>query len=181
MKKSLKILLIINGTLLFVFCINALLFNGQLNNWGIYPRNIQGLWGVIFAPFLHGNSTHLLNNLVGLSLFSALTLWHSPTYYWRASAIIILLGGIGVWLFGRPSLHIGASGWIFGLWAINIANPWYNRSIKTFFIAAIVILVWGTMVFGVLPQQPHTSFEAHLFGAIAGVIAAATLRLRKKR
>jgi membrane associated rhomboid family serine protease len=155
-----------------VFIINQLMFKGMLNQFGIIPRNPNGLIGVFISPLLHQDLNHLFNNLVGLSIFSLLTLAHGPRYFWRTSFTIIFLGGIAVWLMGRSSIHIGASGWIFGLWALNIANAWYNRSFKTFLIALLIIFFWGGMVVGVLPSQPNVSFEAHLFGALAGIFAA---------
>ncbi|HEY7772679.1 MAG TPA: rhomboid family intramembrane serine protease [Marinagarivorans sp.] len=156
-----------------VFIINMVFFNGQLNRLGIWPRETHGLAGIALSPLLHLNINHLLNNLVGLGIFALLTMSHGLGYFWRASAMIILLGGFGVWLLARPNIHIGASGWIFGLWSLNIVNAWYNRSFKTFVIALVVIIVWGGMILGVLPSQPGISFEAHLFGALAGVAFAA--------
>jgi membrane associated rhomboid family serine protease len=165
--------------MVIIYLINTIIFNGALNNFGIKPRNINGLVGIVVSPFLHANLAHLLNNLVGFSIFSMLIMLQGLRYYWRASVIIIVLGGLGVWLFGRSSVHIGASGWIFGLWALCIANAWFTRNFKNFVIAALVVLVWGGMVFGVLPKNTYVSFEAHLMGAIAGIIAAAMLK--KKR
>jgi membrane associated rhomboid family serine protease len=92
----------------------------------------------------------------------------------KASAVIILLGGALVWLFARPGDHIGASGWIFGLWSLVIALAWFDRSPRNIAIALAVVFFYGGMVFGVLPTQ-GVSFESHLFGAIAGVFAAFTL------
>ena len=89
--------------------------------------------------------------------------------------MIIGVGGALVWLFARPGDHIGASGWIFGLWSLVIALAWFDRSPRNITIALAVLFFYGGMVFGVLPTQGYISFESHLFGAIAGVFAAFTL------
>ena len=179
--KKIKTIIFLVFVLCAVFAINTGLFQGQLNRFGIMPRELNGLAGIVFSPFLHGSVSHLLNNIVGLSIFALITMTHGIRYFWRVSFLIIVLGGFGVWLFGRNNVHIGASGWIFGLWALSIANAWYNRSLKTFLIAIVVILLWGGMILGVLPSQPQISFEAHLFGALAGVLIAAKLPRQWRR
>ncbi len=179
MTKKIQTIAALAGIMVLIFLINSLLLNGALNNLGIKPRTTHGLIGIAVSPFLHANLIHLLNNLVGFSIFSALIMLQGLRYYWRASVIIIVLGGLGVWLFGRSNVHIGASGWIFGLWALCIANAWFTRSFKNFLIAAVVVVMWGGMVFGVLPKNPYISFEAHLMGALAGIVAAALLKKRR--
>ncbi len=77
-----------------------------------------------------------------------------------------------VWLFARPAIHIGASGWIFGLWSLTIAMAWFDRRFINIVIAVFVIFFYGGMFYGVLPGRPGVSFESHLFGAVAGVICA---------
>ena len=93
----------------------------------------------------------------------------------KASVIIIIGGGILLWLFGRDSVHVGASGWIFGLWAMVIAQSWYDRRWRNILIALGVLIFYGSMALGFLPLQAGISFEGHLFGAIAGVFAARVL------
>lgn len=146
--------------------------NGVLYHYGIYPRQPDSLWGIFAAPFLHGNLGHLLNNLVGLIIFSGLLFVHSLKRYLWSSVFIITLTGLLVWLFARNALHIGASGWIFGLWSLCIATAWYDRKFINILIALLVVFLYGGMLFGVLPNDPRISFESHLFGAIAGVVCA---------
>ena len=179
MTKKIQTIATLAGVMVIIFLINSILLGGTLNSFGIKPRTVDGLIGILASPFLHANLAHLLNNLVGFSIFSMLIMLQGLRYYWRASAVIIILGGLGVWLFGRSSVHIGASGWIFGLWALCIANAWFTRNFKNFVIAAVVIIAWGGMIFGVLPKNSYISFEAHLMGAIAGIIAAAMFKKRR--
>lgn len=154
---------------------------GSLIALGIHPREPYGLLGVLSAPFIHGGWWHLLNNTVGFVIFSALTLTRGPRFYIKASAVIIIVGGFLVWLFGRQAVHIGASGWVFGLWSLCIALAWFERSVINVLIAVGVIVFYGGMIVGVLPGNPYISFESHAFGALAGILAAAWFGKRYRR
>ncbi|MBK8187326.1 MAG: rhomboid family intramembrane serine protease [Cellvibrio sp.] len=147
-------------------------FNGALNQWGLMPRQLDSLTGIYTAPFLHASLAHLINNLVGLFIFSSLLFVHSLRHYLWSSFFIITLTGILVWCFGRPALHLGASGWIFGLWSLSIATAWFDRRFINILIALVVIFFYGSMLWGVLPGDPAVSFESHLFGAFSGVVFA---------
>ena len=148
---------------------------GYLSTFGIEPREIESAYTIATAPWLHANIGHLGSNLAAFVVLGSLVLLQGLRYFVKASALIILLGGALVWLFARPGDHIGASGWIFGLWSLVIALAWFDRSPRNIAIALAVVLFYGGMVFGVLPTQGYISFESHLFGAIAGVFAALTL------
>lgn len=154
-----------------VYFVNLLL-GGWLFSFGIVPRYLESLPGIYVAPFLHGDMAHLLNNLVGLVIFSSLLFVHSLKRYLWSSFFIITVTGILVWLFARSALHIGASGWIFGLWSLLIATAWFERRLVNILIALAVAFFYGGMLYGVLPNDPRISFESHLFGAIAGVLCA---------
>lgn len=149
--------------------------------YGIHPRDYGSLWFLITAPFIHSGWLHLLNNTLCFVIFSGLCLMKGVGFYLKASLFIIILGGFLVWLFGRQATHIGASGWIFGLWGLIIATAWFERSFINIVIATGVIVFYGGMAFGVLPLKEKISFESHLFGVIAGVAAAALVAQHKKR
>ncbi len=169
-------IIIIAEVLAFMYAVQLInvATNGAARYYGIHPRDPGSLWFLVSSPFIHGDWPHLFNNTVAFVVFSALCIFmKGGSYYARSSCLIVVLGGLLVWVFGRPHVHIGASGWIFGLWAMLIANAWFERSIANFVIAVLVIFFYGGMLFGVLPQQPHISFEAHFFGAVAGIVAAA--------
>lgn len=157
------------------------LTGGALRVFGIYPREPSSLLFIFTAPFVHGSWLHLINNSIGLLILSGFCLVRGKRFYWRCSLLIIVLGGLLVWIFGRPAVHIGASGWIFGLWSLSIALAWFEKSVINILIALTVILLYGGMVLGVLPSQPGVSFEGHAFGALSGVIAAATYGRRHRR
>ena len=148
---------------------------GYLSTFGIEPREIESAYTIATAPWLHANVGHLGSNLAAFVVLGSLVLLQGLRYFVKASALIILLGGALVWLFGRDATHIGASGWIFGLWSLVIALAWFDRSPRNIAIDLAVVFFYGGMVFGVLPTAGYISFESHLFGAIAGIFAAFTL------
>jgi membrane associated rhomboid family serine protease len=164
----------VGAAMIAVHVVN-LFTGGYLSNFGIEPRQIGGAYTIATAPFIHSDIAHLGNNLVAFVVLGSLVLLQGLRYFVKASALIIGLGGALVWLFARPGDHIGASGWIFGLWSLVIALAWFDRSPRNIAIALAVVFFYGGMVFGVLPTQGYISFESHLFGAIAGVFAAFTL------
>ncbi|CDG15728.1 rhomboid family intramembrane serine protease [Xenorhabdus doucetiae] len=145
------------------------LTGGSLINLGIIPREVRGLIGIPFSPFLHGSWAHLFSNLPALLVLSALLMTHSIRYYVLASLFIIFTEGTLVWLFGRTVIHVGASGWVFGLWGLLLANAYFLRRAKDLFFAILVIIYYGGIAFGLLPQQEYISTEGHIFGAISGV------------
>lgn len=154
-----------------VHLINVLL-NYQLTRFGIFPRHPESLWTIFTAPFLHGSTAHLVNNLVGFCVFSALVLVHSIKRYLFNSLFIVVSSGVLIWVFGRAATHIGASGWIFGLWSLCIATAWFERRFINILIAVFVVLFYGGLIYGVLPSDASISFEAHLFGALMGLYCA---------
>jgi membrane associated rhomboid family serine protease len=148
---------------------------GYLSNFGIEPRELGGAYTVATAPLIHADVGHLGSNLAAFVVLGSLVMLQGLRYFVKASAVIILLGGALVWLFARPGDHIGASGWVFGLWSLVIALAWFDRSPRNIAIALAVLFFYGGMVFGILPTQGYVSFESHLFGALAGVVAASVL------
>lgn len=144
----------------------------QLNQFGIWPREPSQLWGIFAAPFLHGSIYHLANNLVGLCIFSSLCFVHSLRRFIYNSLFIIVLTGLFVWCFGRNAMHIGASGWVFGLWALCVATAWFDRRLLNMLVALIVIVFYGGLIYGVLPRDASVSFESHLGGLLSGVLCA---------
>ncbi len=165
---------LLSGIMIAVHLLNLLL-GGALYGFGLEPRDIDGADGILFSPLLHGDWGHLGSNLAAFVVLAALTLLDGIKRFAKASAIIIIGGGLLLWLFGRSAVHIGASGWIFGLWAMVIAQAWYDRRWRNIVIALGVLVFYGSMALGFLPLQAGISFEGHLFGAIAGVFAARVL------
>jgi len=165
----LKVIVGLMCTLIGIHLINVM-FSGQLNQLGVYPRDPTSLLHIITSPFVHGSLEHLMNNLLALSVLSGLILIRSVGFFLASSAFVIVLGGLLVWLFARDGYHIGASGWIFGLWSINVAMAWFDRQVINVVLALITLFFYGGMIYGVLPTESRISFEAHFFGALSGVL-----------
>lgn len=155
--------------------ISDLFLGGFFKSFGIQPREIGTAYTIFTAPWVHGDFGHLGSNLPAFAVLAFLSLLNGMRYFIKASALIIGIGGALVWVFGREASHIGASGWLFGLWSMAIAWAWFDRSFRNVAIALLVVFFYGGMVFGVLPTQSGISFESHLFGALAGVFAASVL------
>lgn len=171
---ELRPLLLISGALLLVQLLNASL-GGALNVWGLVPRHIEALPGILLAPWLHGSWAHLLSNLSGLLVLGSLVLLRSRRDFYLSSAFIIVGSGVLVWLFGRTGLHVGASGWLFGFWGLLLARAWFERSLLDLLLAVLVFCLYGGWFFGLLPRA-DVSFEYHLAGAFCGVLYAALSR-----
>ncbi len=170
----------IHGVILFVGAIWAvylvsLVFPG-LNHYGVLPRRFSGLLGIPAMPFLHGNLRHVLSNTIPLVVLLIL-LAGSRAESWEVVAIIVLLGGILLWIFGRPVIHIGASGLVSGLTAFLILSGFLEQRIIPLLIALIVGFFYGgSLLLGILPRfGSQISWDGHLCGAIAGGLVAYAL------
>jgi len=170
----------IYGVALFVGSIWAvysvsLVFPG-IDHYGVIPRKSVGLVGILAMPFLHGNLQHIVSNTIPLFVLLVL-LAGSRAESWEVVAIIALLGGSLLWIFGRPAVHIGASGLISGLTAFLILSGFLEQRIIPLLIALLVgFLYGGSLVVGALPRfGSQISWDGHLCGAIAGGIVAYAL------
>jgi len=148
---------------------------GGLNQFGIFPRQISGLRGILFAPFLHGGFAHLIANTVPFVTLGWLVMLRRTADFWVVTVIAMLIGGLGTWLFGTPGCHIGASGVIFGYLGYLISRGYFERRLGSALFSIVVLVVYGGLLWGVLPLQVGISWEGHLFGFIGGVIAAKLL------
>lgn len=153
-----------------------------INNFGIIPRTVEGLPGIILAPFLHQNLVHITENSIGLLIlgFFMILLEENRIYYTLVP--VVILGGAGTWVIGRAdSVHLGASGVIFGMLGYLVTAGLFRRDLKSIIISVVVLLFYGGMVFGVLPTIPQVSWESHLCGFIAGIITASGTKVKKRK
>jgi membrane associated rhomboid family serine protease len=140
---------------------------------GIVPRSVDGLDGIAWAPLLHGSWAHLIANTLPFLVFGFLVMAHGIGRFVVVTAVIWLVGGLGVWLTGAPgTVHIGMSGVIFGWLAYLLVRGFFARSGRQILLAVVLFFLWGGILLGVLPGQPGVSWQGHLFGALAGVLAA---------
>ncbi len=152
----------------------------RLDLYGIWPRTEIGLRGIFLAPFLHGNFTHLAANTAPLVVFGWLILLAGVGDFLFVSGVAMVVSGLGTWLIGAPgSVHIGASGLIFGYFGFLLLRGLFDRSPMSIILSLIVGFVYGSFIWGVLPNQPGISWEGHLFGFLGGVLAAQILGNRR--
>ena len=162
--------------------IDQTLLNQQLDSLGLQPGNWQYWQGILLMTFLHGGFYHLLNNTIGLAVFGALLITRSRNDLYYASIGAILGCGLAIMFLGQPgSVHIGASGLVFGWWSFLIARGFYQRNFRSVLIAVFVIVFFGGMIYGVIPGQEGISWQGHLGGAIGGITGARLMKKKFKR
>lgn len=144
----------------------------RLNSLGIYPRRVHGLLGIIFSPCLHGNFTHVFNNSILIFILGSFVLLNGRDVFYETTLVIILVGGGLVWLVGRRALHIGASGIVMGYWGYLVFNAYYKPTLMVVILAAISLYYFGFLLLDLFSSKAKVSWEAHLGGLLAGVLAA---------
>jgi len=145
-------------------------FNLHLYKYGIYPLNLKGFFGIFFAPFIHGDFNHIFSNTFPfLTLGTALFFFYKK-YAFKVLLLLYFFSGFWVWLAARSSYHIGVSGIIYGLASFLVFSGLIHKNKALTAISFAIIFLYGSMVWGVLPLKPETSWEGHLFGAVTGFI-----------
>lgn len=168
-KDKLRPMLILLGAVWAVEAVNLVLGHG-LTVWGILPRSLGGIVGIPLAPFIHASFLHALSNTLPLLILGGLTLTAGERRFWSITVGIVVLSGLLVWLFARGAYHVGASGLIFGYFGALLARAFVERNVVSVIVATGVVVLYGGLIWGVLPTRSHISFEAHLFGLVAGIV-----------
>lgn len=163
---------------LFMWVVNIFqfVFGMSLIQLGIYPREKYALIGIFTAPIIHGSWEHLISNslpifILGTILF--VTYNRIGIFIW---VLIHILTGFFVWLFARESFHVGASGIVYGVASFLFFSGWFRLDARAIAIALIVTIMYGGLVWGVLPIQAGVSWESHLIGGIVGAVLAYIFR-----
>ncbi len=175
-KKRAVGLLAFVGVLWLILLADTLTPGLAFANFGIMPRDPNALSGVLFAPFLHGDFGHLLGNSFPLIVLGWLMLARGAREFIVGTAAVVFLGGMGVWLLGRPNtVHIGASLIVFGWLGYLMSAGWHDRKAKSFLVALVVTIVYAGPVLSLVTFNTAISWEAHLYGFLAGAMAARAL------
>jgi membrane associated rhomboid family serine protease len=181
--RILKSLLIPAG---FIVLLWIILFAQEIFNlnfpyeFGLYPRKLSGLIGVITSPLIHGGYAHLLSNSLPVFLLAAGIIYFYPEIGYKAIIIIYIFTGLLVWLLARSVYHIGASGLIYGFASFLFFSGVFKRDNRSIGLALLVTFVYGGMVWGILPGQPGISWESHFLGGIMGLVCAFIFRKKDK-
>lgn len=172
---ALRISLVLLGVLWSILIIDSV-FGLELGRFGLRPRQLFGLIGVVTAPLLHGGFEHLFSNSLPLLVSLTTVLYLYPNSAMRVIPFIWVGSGLLGWLIGRPSIHFGASGFVYGLLAYVFISGMLRLDMRSVAVSVMVWFLYGSMIWGVLPIRPNMSWELHLSGAIFGVVLAIIYR-----
>jgi len=148
----------------------------DLSSWGVFPRTAGGLVGILTSPLVHGDLKHLASNSIPLVVLGAMLFYFYRTLPMRVFIWVYVLSGFWLWLGGRESYHIGASGVVYGLTAFLFISGLLRRQNALMALSLVVIFLYGGLIWGIFPLYRMVSWEAHLFGMLAGLIMAITYR-----
>jgi membrane associated rhomboid family serine protease len=154
------------------------IFSGGLDRFGVRPLSVPGLVGILFAPFLHGGFGHLMANTLPWLFLGFLATGRKRMDFWVVTVVSALTAGLGSWFFGgMGTVHIGASGVVFGFLGFLMGRGIWERRFGTILLSMVVTVMFGSMLWGMLPVLAGVgiSWQAHLFGWIGGLIVARTL------
>jgi membrane associated rhomboid family serine protease len=143
---------------------------------GVYPRRFSGMKGILFSPLIHGDWKHLLDNSMPVFLLGVALFYFYRDIAYRIWFLLYLISGILLWCLGRQAYHIGASGLIYGLAAFLFISGLIRRIRSLMAISLLVVFWYGSMVWGLLPFDFEVSFEAHITGAVTGIVLAIIYR-----
>lgn len=159
-----------------VHLVNVFGFRGNLSAFGINPLDLSSIWHILVAPIIHVDFGHLISNSLTGAFFAFLIGFSGRRAFWEVTALVVLIGGAGTWLFGGVGTsHVGASMLIYGWLGYLLVRGIFNRSVGQIVLGVVLFVGYSGLLWGVLPGVPGMSWQAHLFGALGGVIAAMTI------
>jgi membrane associated rhomboid family serine protease len=174
--RAIQVVLALAALMWVLEVVDAALDN-RLDRYGIEPRDVDGLDGIVAAPFLHVGFGHLIGNTIPFVAMGIVIAFEGTLRLLSVTAVVALVSGFGTWLIApADTIHLGASGVVFGYATYLIARGWFDRRLATIAIGLGVALIFGGALLAGLEPQTGISWQGHLFGAIGGVVAARTLR-----
>ncbi|MBQ4821468.1 rhomboid family intramembrane serine protease [Aquimarina sp. MMG016] len=151
-------------------------FGFDFNHFGVSPRSIVGLRGILFSPFIHSDMSHLWHNTLPLLILSASLFFFYQNNAWKVLLIGVFMTGFLTWLIGRPANHIGASGVIYMLFGFLFFKGILAKHFRLIAVSFIVVFIYGSMIWYIAPIDPKISWEGHLSGLITGTLLALLIR-----
>jgi membrane associated rhomboid family serine protease len=171
--RAVQLVIIVAALMWLVEAVDLALLDGRLDQQGIVPRTWSGIDGVLWAPLLHGGFGHLAANTVPFVILGTFVAMEGPRRWVAVTATVVVMGGLATWLLARSAVHVGASGLVFGYAGFLLVAGFVEKSIKGIAVSLVVVLLFGGMVLrGITPVSSYVSWESHLFGLAAGVMAA---------
>lgn len=153
-------------------------FGINLNEYGIYPRTVTGLQGMVFSPFIHGSVEHLYNNTIPLAVLVSFLFYFYNETALKVLLLGVLVSGLITWMIGRPSYHIGASGIIYVLASFIFFKGIFAKHYRLVALSLVVVFIYGSMVWYIFPIKDGISWEGHLGGFVTGFLLALTIRVK---
>ena len=177
-KKFLSSIIIPLGFILLLWLIQIaqVIININFISFGLYPRKVYGLIGIITAPLIHAGFGHLFSNTLPLLFLSVGILYFYPNSAIKVFTSVYFISGIFVWLFARSAYHIGASGLVYGFVSFLFFSGVIRRDTRSIALALIVTFLYGSIIWGIIPQNNGISWEYHLFGSLVGISCAFIFR-----
>ena len=144
----------------------------SLEKLGIYPQRFNGMKGILFTHFIHASKGHLINNTFPLIFLGSMLFYFYKKTAWNILILLSVISGFWLWIIGRPSYHIGASGLIYGLASFLFTSGLIKKNTNLYAVSLLIVFLYGSMIWGVLPTHLPVSWEGHLSGFIAGILLA---------
>lgn len=161
---------------------NSTLFGYSLNYYGIHPREFSHLFGVLFAPFLHSNYSHITGNTFMLFLFSFMICCYDKRMWYKSIIYGTLIGGLITWIIGSHGIHIGASILVFSLWGTILGLAIFHKKLFFIFSSIVFFSIYGFSIFqGLIPQDNNISVAGHFGGIVAGFLSAKSYSKTSKK
>lgn len=156
-------------------------FKLDLYQFGVNPRTMSGLKGILFSPFIHGDFGHIINNSLPIVILSSMIFYFYKPIAWPAIVWIYIISGIWLWIGGRnneanPNYHIGASTLIYGFSTFLFFSGVFRKHKQLMMVSAFVVFMYGSITYGIFPFDAKISWEGHLFGALSGILVAFSYR-----
>jgi membrane associated rhomboid family serine protease len=158
--------------ILWIIKISEILLHLDFSFLGIFPLKTKGLMGILTAPLIHSDINHLLANSVPLLILGTGLFYFYNKIAFKVFILSCLIANIWIWLGARQAYHIGASGIVYSIASFLFVSGVIRKNVKLMAISLLVVFLYGSMIWGVLPLQPQISWESHLMGAIAGIVLA---------
>jgi membrane associated rhomboid family serine protease len=161
---------------LWIIKTGEVLLSISLSHFGLLPRKFSGLIGIVTAPLIHSGFNHLASNTIPLLLLGIGILYFYPKSAFKIFSLVYIIPGIFVWFFARSAYHIGASGLIYGFVSFLFFSGIIRRDTRSIALALVVTFLYGSIIWGIIPQNGGISWEYHLFGSLTGIACAFIFR-----